>query len=222
MSKLLEEENQKKTIIIETPPIAKKVTQKKEPPQKRLITSTKKWQEIDSNIRCSPDDIYQQKIIYEMVSMISSDCSGEPTNPTHKIIRQQIQQKIYGYKSQDSLKKWTAEGEHNDLDYDNTSSLNSAAISSYEGDEKQIPIDVDTVLLKMAECESRCFYCKRIVHVLYEFVREPRQWTLERLDNHFGHTRNNVVIACLQCNLRRRTMYHERYLFTKELSIKKI
>jgi len=59
------------------------------------------------------------------------------------------------------------------------------------------------------------------VHILYENVREPLQWTLERIDNDFGHNKNNVEIACLNCNLRRRTMYHERYLFTKELSIVK-
>jgi hypothetical protein len=45
------------------------------------------------------------------------------------------------------------------------------------------------------------------------------QWTLERIDNDLGHNKNNVEIACLNCNLRRRTMYHERYLFTKELNI---
>jgi hypothetical protein len=26
-----------------------------------------------------------------------------------------------------------------------------------------------------------------------------------------------VEIACLNCNLRRRTMYHERYVFTKQM-----
>jgi hypothetical protein len=59
------------------------------------------------------------------------------------------------------------------------------------------------------------------VQILYEYVRESNQWTLERLDNDFGHNKGNVEIACLNCNLRRRTMYHERYLFTKELSIVK-
>jgi len=57
------------------------------------------------------------------------------------------------------------------------------------------------------------------VSVLYEIVREPMQWTLERINNDFGHNYGNVEIACLNCNLHRRTMYHERYLFTKELNI---
>ena len=63
-----------------------------------------------------------------------------------------------------------------------------------------------------------CYYCKERVQIMYEFVREPKQWTLERLDNDFGHNRNNVAIACLHCNLRRRTMAKERYLQTKEMT----
>jgi hypothetical protein len=57
--------------------------------------------------------------------------------------------------------------------------------------------------------------------ILYEHVREPKQWSLERIDNDYGHNKNNVEIACLSCNLRRKTMYHERFIFTKQLNIVK-
>jgi len=80
-------------------------------------------------------------------------------------------------------------------------------------------VTIEHVLQSMLKCENKCFYCKKMVYVLYENVREPLQWTLERIDNDFGHNTDNVEIACLNCNLRRRTMYHERYLFTKELNI---
>ena len=66
-----------------------------------------------------------------------------------------------------------------------------------------------------------CFYCLEQVKIIYEFVREPKQWTLERIDNTLGHDKGNVVICCLSCNLRRRTMYHERFIFTKQLTIVK-
>ena len=66
-----------------------------------------------------------------------------------------------------------------------------------------------------------CYYCKEPVQLIYEFVREPKQWTLERIDNARGHNRDNVEIACLRCNLRRRMMHHERFIFTKQLLIKK-
>jgi hypothetical protein len=107
-------------------------------------------------------------------------------------ILQQIRQKIGGYKSQDINKSL----------YDET-----------------LFINMDQVLDLMIKCQNRCYYCKETVNVLYENVREPKQWTLERMDNAFGHNKDNVVIACLNCNLHRKTMHHERYLFTKELNI---
>jgi len=83
--------------------------------------------------------------------------------------------------------------------------------------------DLSGVLQKMENCRLLCFYCKESVLLLYENVREPKQWTLERIDNKQGHTMNNVEIACLSCNLRRRTMYHERYIMTKNIkNIKKV
>lgn len=50
-------------------------------------------------------------------------------------------------------------------------------------------------------------------------LEKPKQWTLDRIDNDIGHYSDNVVIACLSCNLHRKTMYHERFLFTKQLNI---
>lgn len=78
-------------------------------------------------------------------------------------------------------------------------------------------MDVSGVIQKLEDCEFKCFYCKEIVLLLYENVRDPRQWTLERLDNRQGHVLENIEIACLSCNLRRRTMKYERYIMTKEI-----
>jgi hypothetical protein len=63
-----------------------------------------------------------------------------------------------------------------------------------------------------------CFYCKEPAQLVYETVRDPKQWSLERIDNSFGHNAGNVEIACLACNVRRRTIYHERYLATKQMA----
>ncbi len=46
---------------------------------------------------------------------------------------------------------------------------------------------------------------------------ENLQKKIERIDNKIGHAIDNVEIACLSCNLRRRTMHHERYLLTKNI-----
>jgi hypothetical protein len=111
--------------------------------------------------------------------------------PCH-FINRQIQQKLGGYRGQDVKK--------NKLDVDRF-------------------INREQVLHLMLNVENLCFYCQEKVQVLYENVREPRQWTLERMDNDHGHNHDNVTIACLACNLRRRNMHYERYLFTKQLTI---
>jgi hypothetical protein len=110
------------------------------------------------------------------------------------LILHQITQKIGGYKAQDVHKNLYSEADF---------------------------VDLYMVLHLMKASENKCFYCKKRVMVLYENVRDPMQWTLERIDNDFGHNKNNVEIACLDCNLHRKTMHYERYLFTKELNIVK-
>jgi len=57
--------------------------------------------------------------------------------------------------------------------------------------------------------------------ILYEIVRESLQWTLDRIDNAVGHNKNNVLIACLHCNLKRRKQSKDAFLFTKQLQIVK-
>jgi hypothetical protein len=105
-------------------------------------------------------------------------------------IYQQIKNKISSYRCQDIEKKI--------LDDENMA-------------------DLSGVLQKMEACHLTCFYCKESVQLLYENVREPKQWTLERIDNKLGHIIQNVEIACLSCNLRRRTMKYERYVLTKNI-----
>jgi hypothetical protein len=82
-------------------------------------------------------------------------------------------------------------------------------------------IGLEPTIDLLIACQLKCYYCKEATKVLYEHVREPKQWTLERIDNSIGHNIGNVEIACLSCNLRRRTMYHERFLFTKQLTVVK-
>ena len=79
-------------------------------------------------------------------------------------------------------------------------------------------MNVQDVINLFKTSEMNCYYCKAKAEIMYEYVREPKQWTLERLDNTLGHNRDNVVIACLSCNLRRRTMAKERYLQTKAMA----
>lgn len=130
----------------------------------------------------------------EQLDIIRNLDSGVVDIKVRELIEKELHNKLNGYKSQDVKKNKYSE-------------------------ELFIPL-VD-VLSLFIECENKCFYCSALIHILYENAREPKQWTLERVDNEMGHNKGNVMIACLECNLRRGTMYHERFSFTKQLRIEK-
>ena len=111
------------------------------------------------------------------------------------LYKSEINNKISGYRSQDILKKLY---------------------------NKDSFVDFPFVLSALIESNLDCFYCRKKVSIVYNNVREPMQWSLERIDNSMGHNKDNVEIACLSCNLRRRTIYHERFIFTKQLNLVKL
>lgn len=103
-----------------------------------------------------------------------------------------IKHKISGYRHQDVLKKKLDVGE----------------FVSFE----------ETVnLLKLSNL--KCCYCSENVYILYEYVREMKQWSLDRIDNNMGHNRGNLVVACLECNLKRRRTNKDAFMFTKNMVI---
>ena len=69
--------------------------------------------------------------------------------------------------------------------------------------------------------KMRCTYCRECCELIYKDVMAPRQWTLDRVDNDRGHTGDNVTLACLACNLQRRTMDADRFKFGKQLRVVK-
>ena len=117
----------------------------------------------------------------------------DPNNAgnSRKLAEGQVRRKISSYKSQDLEKGVFDEG---------------------------LFVCFQDVMDLFTSANLSCYYCKEVVQVLYEHVREPKQWTLERLDNSRGHNRDNVVLACLSCNLRRRCMASEKYVKTKAMT----
>ena len=155
---------------------------------------------------CKKVNIVKEKKIRVVTNGDNWNCDYDPdiqlhllmtdssNNPIYKTMMQQIQSKLNSYKSQDLAK------------------------NIYEPSKI---VNLQSTIDLLLESRLKCYYCKETTRVLYEHVREPKQWTLERIDNSIGHNIGNVEIACLSCNLRRRTMYHERFLFTKQLTIVK-
>jgi hypothetical protein len=111
------------------------------------------------------------------------------------ILQEEIERKIASYKQQDLLKN-----KYNDILF----------------------IDIDCILKKLIDIEMQCFYCKCQILVLYEIVRELTQWSVDRINNDEGHNKDNFVIACLNCNIKRRTTNSKKFLFTKQLNLVKL
>ena len=76
-------------------------------------------------------------------------------------------------------------------------------------------------LEKLVVSKLKCYYCKKNCLVYYENKLEQTQWTLDRLDNKIGHEKENVVICCYKCNVKRGRLNDEKFKFTKQLRIVK-
>ena len=140
-------------------------------------------------------DNYSRDYQFSLLSELRPDTSCTTTHRQHAtILKQQIHTKWYGYRAQDIEK------------------------SLFSPEEFVSETDIVELLI---HSQLSCFYCRENVQLLYENVRDPKQWSIERIDNKYGHNKENVVIACLGCNVRRKTMYHERFRATKQMSITK-
>ena len=108
------------------------------------------------------------------------------------MITSHIKAKICGYKQQDLLKNKFLEEEF---------------------------VSYNDVIDLLHSSQMKCHYCSCETYLLYEVVRENKQWSLDRINNEIGHNRNNLLIACLECNLKRRRTNKDAFFFTKNLQI---
>ena len=135
----------------------------------------------------------QMELLKEMKEIKTNENKEEnPTKSIHQLVIQQIERKMSNYKHQDLENKI----------------YEPLKIAKYP--------DVLSFLL---ETEAKCFYCFSEMFILYEKVREGKQWTLDRINNNLGHNTDNIVLACLECNLKRRCQSKDGFLFTKQLKI---
>jgi hypothetical protein len=166
--------------------------------EKRIATMTNHWTKhvsLDSNDDNKTKDRNDKGntqifLTPEYQYLFLTQISNQPQEKVD-FLRRQLSKKISGYYEQD---------------------LKKGIFDSLKA------ITVDQVIQKCIECQLHCYYCQNQVKILYEIVRDPLQWTLERLNNEHGHNQDNVVIACLKCNLSRRCMNSERYVKTKQMT----
>ena len=96
----------------------------------------------------------------------------------------------------------------------------------YQDNKKNIH-DTNTIISlqeakqKLIDSDLKCTYCTKDVKVIYRIVRDPLQWTLDRIDNKKNHSSANTLIACLHCNLKRRNINKEKFEFAQNMIIVK-
>jgi hypothetical protein len=137
----------------------------------------------------------QEDYLFQSVDQNASSVSSFTKVEVNKILKSELKKKLSGYKQQDIVKKI-----YNETNF----------------------ISLDCLIDKLNKCQLNCYYCKEKIVLLYDKVRESKQWTLDRINNDIGHETENVLISCLECNLKRRKTNKDAFLFTKELKIAKI
>jgi len=106
--------------------------------------------------------------------------------------KREIRKKIMGYRNQDFKK--------NIIDLNNLISLEQ------------------TIEMLMIS-KLKCFYCNDLCELVYKTIFSKKQWTLDRINNKKGHNYDNVVISCLECNIKRGDMDSERFKRGKSIKI---
>jgi len=144
-------------------------------------------------------NIHDQFLNYELqmqlLKEIYNNINVESNIQEKLILKQEIERKLTSYKQQDLIKKKF---------------------------DESLFIDTDIVIKRLIDCNMLCYYCKCQVLVLYEIVRELTQWSIDRINNNEGHNKENFVISCLNCNIKRRNINSNKFLFTKQLNLIKI
>lgn len=158
----------------------------KEEKKTKIRIETEKWCNLDKIILTIEKQIELITKIRENKYISYDDES--------RVMCQQLERKISGYKQQDVEKKV--------LDLEKL-------------------LNLKNVIDKLIDCDLNCYYCTSKMYLLYEIVRESKQWTVDRINNDLGHNNDNFVVACLECNLKRRCRTKEKFLFTQQLCIVK-
>lgn len=157
---------------------------------KKIILSTKQKETLKRNETIKEEDIsYTQQVSLINQLFIENKVSK---NELLTVIVRELDKKLSGYKQQD-IKK--------------------------EIFDENVFITYDDIVEMLVASKLKCHYCRSNMKIIYKLVRDDNQWTLDRIDNDFGHTRENTIICCLKCNLQRRRINKDKFEFTKKLCI---
>jgi hypothetical protein len=195
----IDENTSKKLIILtnsDKKSEIKNIQQKEKEKKMRLETNTWGLDNKDLAFETQLELLRQiSQSLEEKKAIKETKDNKDITNKERQMIVSHIKTKLSSYKQQDILKK------------------------------KFLPQDFvsyNDVITLLSQSNMKCYYCSCETYLLYEIVREMKQWSLDRINNDIGHNKNNLVICCLECNLKRRRTNKDAFFFTKNLKIQKM
>jgi hypothetical protein len=164
--------------------------------QMKKVDANKEKKEKKKKVETNTWNLNDQELAFEIQLEILKDIFNAKINTTDNkltnFIISHIKTKMSSYKHQDILKNIFLESEF---------------------------VTFDQIIDLLNSCNMKCHYCACETYLLYEFVREMKQWSLDRINNDIGHNKDNLVIACLECNLKRRRTNKDAFFMTKNLTI---
>lgn len=164
---------------------------------KKIIINDKHTLDIlttkkENRVRCGAN---RMEYDHEQTMKMISNVDLPQSNNYEEMIKKAIGQKLNGYKHQDTKK--------------NTYNITTM-------------ITIQEAKQKLIDCNIMCHYCNKPVKIIYRIVRDPMQWTLDRIDNKKNHSNSNTIISCLSCNLKRRNINKDKFEFSKNINIVKV
>lgn len=165
--------------------------------QMKKVDSNKEKKEKKKKVETNTWGLNEQELLFEtqleiLTGLFDKNPGSDTDTKLTNLIISHIKTKISSYKHQDTLKNIFSEEEFVTFEY---------------------------IIELLNACNMKCHYCACETYLLYEFVREMKQWSLDRINNDIGHNKGNLVIACLECNLKRRRTNKDAFFMTKNLKI---
>ena len=164
--------------------------------QMKKVDANKEKKEKKKKVETNTWNLNEEELSFEtqleILKSIHDNNKDKALNKLTNFIVSHIKTKMSSYKHQDILKNIFLETDFVTFDY---------------------------IIDLLNDCNMKCHYCACETYLLYEFVREMKQWSLDRINNDIGHNKGNLVIACLECNLKRRRTNKDAFFMTKNLTI---
>jgi hypothetical protein len=163
----------------------------------KLTKKIKNQKEKKKRVETKTWGLNEETLHYEMQFKYLNDMDEKDKNEKDEYVsklKTHIKTKLCSYKHQDILKK----------KFDET-----------------LFVSFNETIQLLKKSQLKCCYCSDNIYILYEHVRENKQWSLDRINNDIGHNSGNLVIACLECNLKRRRTNKDAFMFTKNMVIVK-